>query len=239
MRTIYTRTLRAGEKWSGIIGRGKLIRFTALAAGANVSALIYNARNTAERYCMPDSLKTQHTAFFTAGHVLMSDNGRVLASVTADSTGWIDTISGYTDRAFTDAQYGKTTYQDNSNDYYKCGAENFAVELTRNGLSLRDLVPNLNLFSKVSCNEQGDMLYAADHCPADAFIALRTEMDILLILSNTPNPLDDRRKYPSVPVQFAVYKAAPVEATDICFNKCPENKRAFENTWDYFNLIEG
>ncbi|MDR3113129.1 MAG: urea carboxylase-associated family protein, partial [Endomicrobium sp.] len=181
-------------------------------------------------------LKAQHTAFLTKGNILMSDNGRAMASVVWDATGWIDAISGLTDKKSTDEKYGVTTYQKNSNDYYRNGYDNFVIELVRNGLSQRDIMPNLNLFSKISCDEQGNMIYADGHAKAEDVIMLRTEMDVLLIVSNTPNPMDCRREYPSVPVNLEIYKSAPVEITDICVNKCCENKRAFDNTWKYYSL---
>ena len=64
--------------------RGSAIRFVALEAGANVSVVMYSALEKLERYNMPDSLKAQHTAHYGKGHVLMSDMGRSMASVTAD-----------------------------------------------------------------------------------------------------------------------------------------------------------
>ena len=112
MEKIWSKTLKAGEKWSGNIGRGKYIHFKALGDNANISMLMYNMIDTSERYNMPDTTKAQYTYHLTKGNVLMSDNGRVLASIVEDSTGWNDTISGYTTREFTDKQYGKTTYQD-------------------------------------------------------------------------------------------------------------------------------
>ncbi len=57
MDTIWKTILRPGEKWSGIIGKGKLLRFTALKAGANLAMLLYNRRDLTERYNMPDTLK--------------------------------------------------------------------------------------------------------------------------------------------------------------------------------------
>lgn len=105
----WTTTLCPGDKWSGIIKRGKFIRFTALEEGANVSMLLYNARDLTERYVMSDTLKAQFTCHLTKGHVLLSDNGRVLASIVEDSLGWHDPISGCTTRKKTDAKYGVTT----------------------------------------------------------------------------------------------------------------------------------
>jgi urea carboxylase-associated protein 2 len=238
MEKIWSKLLTPGGKWSGIIGRGKLVRFTALDEGANVSLLLYNAKNMSERYNMPDTLKAQHTVYLTKGNVLMSDNGRVLASIVEDSVGWHDTISGYTTREMTDAKYGATTYQELRNDWLRSGEENFAMELVRNGLSLRDLVPVVNLFSKVYCDHRGDMHFVVGHCQKGATVTLRTEMDVLVVLSNTPNPLDPRTLYPSVPVTMEVFNALPANLDDYCVNFCPENRRAFENTWEYYQLID-
>lgn len=237
MKNIWTKDLKPGEKWSGCIGRGKLIRFSTAEMGANVSILLYNMRDTSERYNMPDSLKAQYTAFLTKGNVLMSDNGRVLASIVEDNVGWHDTISGYSTRRMTDERYGETKYQEDGNDYYRSGEENFAVELVRNNMSVRDLVPCVNLFSKVYCEEDGSLHYDEDNCRKDSCVTLRTEMDIILIVSNTPNPLDKRKEYPSVPVKMTVSDGAEVTLDDECVNHREENFRAFQNTWDYYNLL--
>lgn len=237
MKKIWSKVLKPGEKWSGNIGRGKYIHFKALGNDANISMLMYNMRDTSERYNMPDTTKAQYTYHLTRGNVLMSDNGRVLASIVEDSTGWNDTISGYTTRSFTDEQYGKTTYQEQRNDWYRCGEENFKMELIRNNMTARDLVPCVNLFSKVYVNEDGSMNYVTDHCKEGATVTLRTEMDIIIVLSNTPNPLDPATEFPSVPVSIEVYDAPEVDLTDECVNYRAENYRAFENTWDYYNLL--
>ena len=109
MKKIWSRTLRPGEKWSGNIGRGKYILFNAHGVVANFSMFIDYMLDTSERYNMPDTLKAQFISSLTKGNVLMSDNGRVLASIVEDSLGWHDTISGYTPRLLTDANNGKPT----------------------------------------------------------------------------------------------------------------------------------
>src|SRR5437868_3429750 len=161
MNTILTnfspKTIPAGGKWSGRISRGKQLTFKALGDSANLSLLLYNADDTSERYNMPDTLKAQYTAHLKKGNVLMSDNGRVLASIVEDSLGWHDTISGYATRTLINEKYGLTTYQENRNAWYRSGEENFTIELFRNGLTTRDLGPNVNLFSKVFCDEEGNL----------------------------------------------------------------------------------
>ncbi|MDR1713354.1 MAG: hypothetical protein LBR39_04295, partial [Coriobacteriales bacterium] len=57
------------------------------------------------------------------------------------------------------------------------------------------------------------------------------------ILSNTPNPLNLASDWPAVPVQVEVSAAPEVDLQDECVQHCPQNYRAFQNTWDYHNLF--
>ncbi len=236
MSVIWKEILPPGGKWSGIIGRGKLIRFSAMEDGANVSMLLFHARDLTERYNMPDTLKAQHTAHLTRGNVLMSDNGRAIASIVQDDLGWHDPLGGYSTREATDAKYGQSLYQEVRNGWLRSGQENLAVELTRNGLTGRDLSPVINLFSKVACDLEGNLKFDTSHSKAGQMITLRTEMDLLVVLSNTPHPLDPRTAYPSVPVKVELLPALLVDSQDYCVNSRPENRRAFDNTWAYYAL---
>ena len=129
MQKTWHKTLRAGEKWSGGISRNKFVRFRALGDDANLAVLLYNLRDKTEKYNMPDSFKAQHTAHLTAGDLLLSDNGRVLAAITQDDLGWHDSITGYITRQMVDEKYGRTTYQAQRNAWLRSGEENFKVEL--------------------------------------------------------------------------------------------------------------
>ncbi|WP_010260466.1 urea amidolyase associated protein UAAP1 [Treponema primitia] len=239
MQNIYQQILGRGDKLSFRVSKNRLIRFTALEKGASLSMLLFNARDYAERYNMPDTLKAQHTAHLTLGDLLLSDNGRVLASIVQDSVGWHDTIGGYISREQVDARYGKTTYQEKRNEWLRSGEENFLVAMTMHSMTRRHLTANVNLFSKVYCTEDGAMHYDGNNCKKGDTVSLRSEMDILMILSNTPSPLDDSGEYPSVPVKIDIYEAQSATILDPCFVKRPENQRAFENTWEYNNLEGG
>ena len=151
--------------------------------------------------------------------------------------GWHDTITGHTTRRMTDEKYGIHTYQQARNDFYRSGEENFKMELVRNNMGKGDLVPCVNLFSKVYVDLDGSMHYVPGWCKEGATVTLRTEMDIIFIASNTPNPLNPSKEYPQVPVILDVYDAPPTDLMDECVNHRPENHRAFENTWDYYNLL--
>jgi uncharacterized protein YcgI (DUF1989 family) len=101
--------------------RGTTLRLTAQGDGANLSLVLYNARQKLERYNMPDSLKAQHTAHYTRGHVLMSDMGCAMASITADSLGWHDPLGLLLDAERMHAKYGEHGYQQHRNGMYRSG----------------------------------------------------------------------------------------------------------------------
>ncbi|MER1998422.1 MAG: DUF1989 domain-containing protein, partial [Lysinibacillus sp.] len=104
----------------------------------------------------------------------------------------------------------------------------------------RDLGPVVNLFSKVTPDDTGNLTYVVNNAKAGDFVTLRTEMDVVLVLSNTPNPYDSSTSYPSSPIELVIEDAPHVDAvTDICVNYRAENKRAFENTWQDELLTKG
>lgn len=236
--TTVTKTIPAGGKWSAVIPRGKTITFTAASNNANVSLLLFNAHDGAERYNMPDSLKAQYTAFLTTNNVLMSDQGRVLASIVDDGVGWHDTIGGYITAAQVTEKFGETTYQLQRNERYTNGEDNLLIELFRNGLSRRDLGPVVNLFSKVVCEADGRLTFVEQVQPGHT-VTLRTEMDVLLVLSNTPHPLTTAINYPTSAITIDIADAKPAERLDPAVQHRGENERAFENTWEYVQLTKG
>lgn len=235
---IWSKTLMPGDRWSANICKGRLIKFTAMGDNANLGMLLYNFHNLSEHYNAPDTLKAQHSFYLKKGLAIISDCGRAMASIVEDDIGWHDSISGYTTRKMTDEKYGKTTYQDNGNAYLKSGQENFINELTKNGMSKRDLMPPVNFFSKVDADERGNLIFDHNNCKSEESVTIRTEMSVYMVLSNTPNPLDDSKEYPSVPIKIEILEAPPVDGLDYCANYSKYTRRAFENTWEY-NLLLG
>ncbi|MCM3127064.1 MULTISPECIES: urea amidolyase associated protein UAAP1 [unclassified Paenibacillus] len=238
MTALFSITVEPGGKWSAYVGRGKAITFTAQSDRANLSTLLFHAPYPSEKYNMPDTLKAQHTALLSQGHVLMSDQGRVLASIIEDSVGWHDPLSGYTTKQMTDEKYGVTSYQEDRNQRLRNGEENLIVEMYRHNLSPRDMSSPINFFSKVICELDGSMKYVPQPTAGKA-VTIRTEMDVLLVLSNTPNPLDPSSDYPEASVQIDVADTAPANENDLCVTHCDENRRAFENTWNAYALMKG
>ena len=227
---LYDDVIPGGAHWSFVMKRGHVLRLIDEAGNANVGMLLYNPINPLERYNMPDTLKGQHTFHLTAGHVLFSDMGRVMCSIIRDDLGWHDTVCGTSNASLIERRWGRRTYQEVHNDYYRNGLDCFLNELGKYGLGKKDLAANVNWFSKVVTDAEGNMRYVPEHSPAGSSVDLRFEMDTLVVLNTCPHPLDPSGEYPRRPLRYQFFRAAPVTDADLCKTACPEATRGFANT---------
>jgi uncharacterized protein YcgI (DUF1989 family) len=206
---LFEETLQPGASWSHVLKRGTALRITDLEGGANVGALFYNFECPTERFNMPDTLKAQQIARLTKDFVLYSDMGRILCSITGDSAGWHDPLGGCS----------------------AVGRDNFVIELEKWGLGPRDLVANVNFFSRIDVANDGGMSFHEGNSAAGSFIELRAEMNVLTILNTCSHPL---AQHGPKPVQLAVRNVAPAAEDDACRISRPENGRGFILTERYF-----
>jgi hypothetical protein len=234
--SLYTKNLDHAGLWSGVISRGKSLRLTDLEGGANVGLLLYNADQTTERYNLPDTLKGQHIFHVRSPFCLHSDMGRIFASIVADSAGWHDTVCGCSDAKLVAQKYGDKNYQTARNEFHRNARDGFLIELAKWGLGKRDLVPNLNLFSKVVADDAGKLSFVSGHSKADGTIDLRFEMNTLVVLNTCQHPLDPDPVYHPRPVKLEVFATPSPTKDDRCRNSRPENTRAFINTENYYVL---
>jgi uncharacterized protein len=227
---LYSEILPGGAMWSMCIPRRRLVRLTAVDAGANLSTLLYNAHQTLDRLNVPDTLKALHTAKLTRGHILMTDMGHSLVSIVEDSLGWHDPLCGHITAAMVNSKYGKHSYQDFRNDFQRNARDNFLIELSKHGMGLADIVANVNFFSKTVVDDEGRIEFVANHCTAGARVGLRTEMDVLVVFANCPHPLAPPGEYPRARVEIDIFPCGPPGNDDVCRNFRPECARSLALT---------
>jgi urea carboxylase-associated protein 2 len=230
----WEETIQPGASWSHVLKRGTSLRVVDLEGGANVGGIFYNFECPVERYNMPDTLKAQHIARLSTGFVLYSDMGRILCSVIADTVGWHDPIGGTSNASLIEKKYGTAIYQESRNDCHKNGCDSFLAELGKWGFGPRDLVANVNFFSRVEVGETGGMSFVPGNSKAGDSVELRAEMNVLVILNTCQHPLDPNPKYQPKPVQVAIRRVPAPAADDTCRISRPENGRGFILTERYF-----
>jgi uncharacterized protein len=229
---LWEETIPGGCHWSGVMRRGTTLRLTDMTGSANAAVLFYNLEEKLERYNMADTLKSQHTFRLTKGHACHSDMGRIFCCITEDTTGWNDTVCGLSDADLIRQKYGVGRYQELRNEMFRSGLDGMLVELGKWGLGMRDVVPNINFFSKVTANESGELIFHSGNSKTGDHVDLSFEMDTIVVLSAAPHPLDPAKTYRPGVVRLTAFVTSP-EAAAACA-KIAENARGLQNTRRFY-----
>jgi urea carboxylase-associated protein 2 len=210
------------------LAAGTCIRLTDLDGDACAGVLLYNALMPWERFNVADTVKVQWQVYSGAGQLLLSDQGRVLASVIDDTSGQHDAVYGVSTLARNAERYGDGAPESAS----PAGRELFALAGAKQGLSRRDLPPCLTFFQRVRIDDTGRPRFDGSAGPG-ASITLRAELPITVLIANAAHPLDPRDEYVCTPLEIVAWKGAPTAPTDPLWDRSPEGRRALENTADF------
>lgn len=178
----------ARAPWSAVVRAGDVLTLVDVGGNQSGDCLLYNARDTAERYSVPDTIAWSGNVYVRTGTVLRSNEGNPLATVVANEIDRQDTIGGACGKESNTLRYGHHTMSEHG-----C-RENFLAEAARHGLGARDIVSNLNWFMNVPIEADGTLGIVDGISGPGKRVAFRAEMDILVLISNCPqmnNPCND------------------------------------------------
>lgn len=215
-------TIPGGWYWTARLTRGQSLRVVNDEATPGVSFLAWNADDTSERYNAGDTVKIQWHAVLTKGKLLFSDMGRVLASITDDTSAAHDALGGGSTAATNAARYGHAPTR-NSRD-------NFILAAGKHGLNPRDIAPCVTFFAPVRTDAGGRLEWRDGLLKPGDYVDLRAEMNLLVALSNCPHPLALEPIWAPRPVRALIWNSAPPSATDYCRTATDEAIRGFDNT---------
>lgn len=227
-QVVWADRLPGGGYGHRVLAAGTLVRLTDLEGDACAGVLLFHADQPWERLNVADTVKVQWQVYAGTGRLLLSDQGRVLASVVDDSSGLHDTMYGVSTQARNEARYGDGSPEGAS----PAGRELFALGAAKNGLGRRDLPSSVSFFQGVRIDETGRPKWQGSAGPG-ASVTLRTELPVILLLANTAHPLDPRPAYTSTPLDVLAWRDRPTAPDDPLWGASPEGRRAFENTADH------
>ena len=118
---------------------------------------------------------------------------------------------------------------------FRSGFDGMLIELGKWGLGVRDVVANVNFFSKVTAGDAGELNYHSGHSKAGDYVELSFVMNTLVVLSAAPHPLDTRPVYQSGTVELTLFDTQP-QALDACLH-IAENHRAWQNTQHFYGEV--
>lgn len=224
---LWDETVAAGNYATRELPAGAVLRISDRDGDACVHLLVHNARSTAERVNVADTVKVQWQAYLGPGSVLLSDMGRALMTLVADTSARHDALCGSTSAARGRTRYGATGIHTAT----PAARELLTVGAAKHGLTARDLPPGINLFKSAVVDDDGALHLDGAPRP-DTAVELRAELDVIVMLANVPHPLDERATYTTSTVRCLAWSGSPAAADDRFRRSSPERQRAYENTDD-------
>ncbi len=224
-----TEVLPGGATWSAVLRRGTLLTLTDLEGAATATLTLLRADVTAERLNLPDTMKAQKVCRITAGLSLMSDMGRSLATVVADTTAGHDPIGGLTDDALLTARLGRSSFQRDRNARWLSARTMLLIELEKYGLGRADLSDVVQLFSVLDVADDG-ALSLRHSAEAGGAVSLRCDLDVIALVHVGPHPYDDTPAWPGSPVELSLGLAPEPLPDELARTRTAQGARAIERS---------
>jgi urea carboxylase-associated protein 1 len=187
--------------WSGLVRKGQTIRIEDSYGQQAIDTLFYRADNFAERYSNQDTMRMQGAAYVGIGTRIMSNEGNVMLTMTGDSCGRHDTSAGACSCESNTVRFGQAT------KYLHACRDNFLVEVTKHGMSKRDIVPNINFFMNVPIKPNGEMTIVDGISSPGDYVELVAEMDVLCVISNCPQINNPCNGFDPTPIRVLIWDA--------------------------------
>jgi urea carboxylase-associated protein 1 len=198
---LHSFVVEAGDPFVFEIKAGQYLRIVDLEGNQAVDTLFYNAHDYSDRYSAQDTIREQGNIYLTTGTSLLSTNGNVLLTITADTCGRHDTLGGAC------AAESNMVRYDLSKGYMHACRNSFlkGIQQWKHGLEKRDITSNINFFMNVPVTPDGKLTFEDGVSDAGKYVELRAEMDVLMLVSNCPQLNNPCNGYNPTPVQILIW----------------------------------
>ncbi|MFP4463094.1 MAG: urea amidolyase associated protein UAAP2 [Guyparkeria sp.] len=199
---IYREVVPAGKPWMHEVKKGQTFRILDLEGNQAADTIFYSLeRPTEEHYSAIDTIRSQVNAYLTAGSELISNQGNVMLTITADTCGRHDTLGGACS-----AESNQVRYALDKKPMHNC-RDSFltAIAESHYGLTKRDIVPNINFFMNVPLTPEGGLTFEDGISDAGKYVEMRAEMDVIVLVSNCPQLNNPCNAYNPTPVEMLVW----------------------------------
>jgi uncharacterized protein len=191
--------VEARAPWAHVVKAGQTLRIVDREGNQAVDCILYNAADTEERYSAQETVTAQENIFLSTGTRLLSTEGRVMMTITADTCGNHDTSGGACSCESNALRYGHHTRHQHA-----C-VENFLLAIAPFGMGKRDMTSNINWFMNVPVEADGSLGIVDGLSAPGKYLDLRAEMDTLVAVSNCPQINNPCNAFNPTPVRMIVY----------------------------------
>lgn len=206
----WAETVAPGGYTHHLLQRGDSVRFTDISGQACAHVVLYNAQFSQERLNVADTIKIYWQAYLGVGHGLLSGDGRIMATLISDTSHRHDALTGTSTRKYIEHKYGKEV----NRLTHPAGKDHFIVAGTKYGLTERDIPPSISFFKGIKVDKEGRLTLQSDSFQPGAYVKLKIEMPVILLLANVPHPLDDSAVYRSGLLGVHAWHDKPISPND-------------------------
>jgi hypothetical protein len=197
----WEQTHPAGEPILFEVKKGQTLRIVDVEGNQAADVIFYATADLAEHYSATDTMLAQGGIYLTTGSRLMSNAGRPMLTIVADTCGRHDTLGGACAAESNTVRYAlQKKYMHNCRDNYL-----IAIQRADMGLTKRDLVPNINFFMNVPVTAGGDLKFDDGVSGPGKYVEMRAEMDVWVLISNCPQLNNPCNAYNPTPIQLLVW----------------------------------
>ena len=202
-QAVLNEVVPSGRGFTRDLRRGQIFRIVDLEGNQAVDTLFYNARNPDERYSACDTIRAQGGIYLTTGTRLISNEGRALLTIVADTCGRHDTLGGACS-----AESNQVRYALDKKHMHNC-RDSFLLALAElgRGMGKRDLASNINFFMNVPVTPDGGLSFEDGLSAPGRYVEMRADTDVLVLISNCPQLNNPCNAYNPTPVRLLVWDA--------------------------------
>ncbi|BBY60405.1 DUF1989 domain-containing protein [Mycolicibacterium sarraceniae] len=202
-RLVWAEAVPAESYVSRVLGRGTRLRLSDPDGGACAHLLLFRADASWERLNVADTMKVPWQAYLGVGHPLLSDQGRLLATIVADSSGHHDLLCGLP----------------------PAGQQQMLLAIMKHGMDIRDVAPSAALFKGVQVENSGALTFTGSAGPGGS-VDLLIHLPVVVAVVNTAHPLDPQPA--TTGLDIVAWRADEELSSPV--NTDPEYSRALFNT---------
>lgn len=200
-QVVYEETVPAGDGWTYVLEVGQVLRIVDLEGNQAIDTLFYDADNLTDHYSALNTIQRQGNIYLTKGSVLVTELGKELVEIIADTVGRHDTLGGACS-----AQSNTVRYAHDTLSMHNC-RDTFMLQLEKydTAFSKRDLAPNVNFFMNVPVTSEGELSFADGISHPGYYVELKAINRTLVVISNCPQLNNPCNAYNPTSMQAIVY----------------------------------
>ncbi|MGI8313798.1 urea amidolyase associated protein UAAP2 [Halobacillus mangrovi] len=179
---VYDYALPAGEGWMYELEPGQVLRLVDTEGNQAADTLFYDADNPEDHFSAIQTISAQKNVYLTTGSKLISESGKELLEIVADTVGRHDTLGGACS-----AQSNTVRYAHDRLPMHNC-RDTFMLQLAKHGESFtkRDVAPNINFFMNVPVTPEGRLSFEDGISGPGHYVEMKAKCRTKVLISNCP-----------------------------------------------------